>query len=158
MHSYFTWLPAAAAMAVLCSCSRPVDKRVDELLSKMTLEDLRDLNHRCIAEINQRLREEGAAVARKLELGDRVYFEHRGDRVVGVLRKVGAKNAKVEIEEERDDGKIEVRTWSVPTAMLRQADPVKGRRKLHHKKIPKKAKPATRRVVKDDFERDEGEL
>jgi hypothetical protein len=128
-------------------------------LSKMTLEDLRDLNHRCIAEINQRLREEGEAVARKLDPGDRVYFEHRGDRVVGVLRKIGVKNAKVEIEEERDDGKIEVRTWSVPTAMLKRADPSKGRRKLHHKKIPqKKAKPATRRVVKDDFERDEGEL
>lgn len=129
-------------------------------LSKMTLEDLRDLNHRCIAEINQRLREEGEVVARKLDPGDRVYFEHRGERVVGVLQRIGVKNAKVEIEEERADGKIEVRTWSVPTAMLRRADPVKGRRKLHHKKIPKtkKAKPATRRVVEDDFERDEGEL
>ena len=124
-------------------------------LSKMELEELRDLNHLCIAEINKRLRQEGEAVARKLDLGDRVFFEHGRDRVVGVLRKIGAKNSKVEIEEERADGKIEVRTWSVPTAMLRQADPVKGRRKLHHKKIPKK--PA-KRVVKDDFERDEGEL
>ena len=109
-------------------------------LTKLSLEELRTLNHQCINEINLRLREEGEEAARKLDIGDRVYFENKGERVEGKLRKIGVKNAKVEIEAERIDGKVEVRTWSVPTALLH---PIKGHRKkahrkLHHKKIPTK--------------------
>lgn len=119
-------------------------------LSKMNLEELRDLNHLCIAEINRRLQEEGQEVAKALRLGDRVYFDHAGQQVYGRLRKLGIKNARVEIEEERDDGRIEVKLWQVPTALLHKAE--KKSRKLHHKKVPSKKHHQKR----PDY--DEGEL
>ena len=116
-------------------------------LAKMDLEELRQLNHLVIDEINQRLQDEGREVARDLSYGDRVYFEQDGARVDGVLRKIAIKNACVETEETRPDGKIEVKTWRVPTNLIHKVV-----KKNSHK--PKRKKVPTKR--REDL--DDGEL
>ena len=113
-------------------------------LAKLDLEELRNLNHLVVGEINARLQEEGQEIARALKPGDRIYFEHGGERVDGVLQKIAVKNARVEIEETRNDGKVEVKTWQVPTALLRKAE---KSRKPQRKKVPKR-----RREVRDSGE------
>lgn len=86
--------------------------KLNDLLLTLNEEQLRELNHKIIERLKLINRAYSTIQVAKFNLGDRVYFEHNGRKLIGTVVRLNQKSVSVELENNQE--------WRVAPQLLKK--------------------------------------
>lgn len=85
---------------------------LNDILSNLNEDQLRELNHKIIERLKLINRSYSTIQVAKFNLGDRVYFEHNGRKLIGTVVRLNQKSVSVELENNQQ--------WRVAPQLLKK--------------------------------------